>query len=234
MGTQTQFTAGLENSGHSAILASRAIREGASVARKVDTKWFLDAIADRGLSQRGVAGIIGMDRGSFNRLLKGQRNLRLEEADIISRTLGAPVDVVLRKFGLQAEKPARALLAVTGSVSARTGRIAEKLPAGTPRKAERPTDATDSTLAFFMAAEDTPFHGWTFYADRARGVTPAAVSRLAIVKEAGSDRQWLCIPRAAVGERGKWTLGHWDGRNLGDQPEAVALEWATPVSWIRT
>lgn len=62
----------------------------------VDTGWFVDRLADRRLSQRGLAKFMGIDPVSVHRLLQGKRPMRFDEAKQLAQLLGVTVDDVLR------------------------------------------------------------------------------------------------------------------------------------------
>lgn len=227
---------GLEKFARSAMLRRRT-NLGTVVSKKlptytVDTKWFLHLLEDKGFTQRSFGPVVGINRSSLNRLLNGRRGLQVDEASLMARALGVPLEMMLAKFGIAPDKAQRGSVAIIGTVSPRSGRIASKLATGAPRKADRPLDATDSTLAVFLAAENSPFHGWTFYAAKLQALEPTAIGRLSIV-ENDEGELFLCIPQPST-ERGKWVLGRWDGTPDNSQADPVVLAKASPVTWIRT
>ena len=54
----------------------------------MDTKWFRDRLADRGLSQRALARQMALDAAAVSLMLRGKREMKLTEAAEIARLLG--------------------------------------------------------------------------------------------------------------------------------------------------
>jgi transcriptional regulator with XRE-family HTH domain len=67
----------------------------------MDTRWFTGALADRQLSQRGLAKLLGCDAASVNRLVHGRRALRLDEAERLAPLLGVKVSEVIERAGIE-------------------------------------------------------------------------------------------------------------------------------------
>lgn len=61
----------------------------------MDTNWFRDRLADRGLSQRALARIMGLDAAAVSLMLRGRRVMKLTEAAEIARLLGVPAEDVM-------------------------------------------------------------------------------------------------------------------------------------------
>ena len=51
----------------------------------MDTNWFRDRLADRGLSQRALARHMGLDAAAVSLMLRGRRVMKLTEAAEIAR-----------------------------------------------------------------------------------------------------------------------------------------------------
>jgi transcriptional regulator with XRE-family HTH domain len=69
--------------------------------RETDTTWFTETLASKKLSQRGLAKLLGCDPSSVNRLVHGQRAMRLEEAEKLAPLLGVPTYEVIKRAGVK-------------------------------------------------------------------------------------------------------------------------------------
>lgn len=71
-----------------------------TAATVVDTRWFQTRLADRKLSQRSLAKVLGLDPAAVSLMLRGKRKMTAEEAVEVSRVLGVDVEEVLRHAGI--------------------------------------------------------------------------------------------------------------------------------------
>lgn len=71
----------------------------------VDTRWFTDRIADKRLSQRRLAHLMGIDPGAMSLMLRGKRRMTIGEAGEIARLLGVEVEEVLMRAGADVRVP---------------------------------------------------------------------------------------------------------------------------------
>lgn len=67
---------------------------------KVNKLWFIEHLADLGMSQRSLAKRLGIDPSSLTNTLNGKRQLKLREAGEIAGLLGVDVNAVLEAAGL--------------------------------------------------------------------------------------------------------------------------------------
>lgn len=67
----------------------------------IDTRWFQDRLSDRGVSQRKLARVLGLDPAAVSLMLHGRRKFTAREAVDIAGVLGVDVDEVLRHAGLK-------------------------------------------------------------------------------------------------------------------------------------
>lgn len=193
---------------------------------EVNTKWFRDRIADRKLSQRGLARAMGLDSAAVSLMLRGQRQMKLTEAAEIARLLGVPAEEVLTNAGVRVDAGGTQVqIAGTmdghGEVTWATGlgKVATPGPAGSATKAIQcrtagtPLDYMDRWLLFVGNPSD--------------GVQPEAMERLSLLK---IRKGMTSIAQVRRGYRpGRW--------NLSGPVAAIAdadIEWATPVVLIQT
>ena len=66
----------------------------------IDTRWFQNKLADRGLSQRALARRLGLDPAAVSLMLHGRRNMSAKEAAEVAGALGVGIDAVVTRAGL--------------------------------------------------------------------------------------------------------------------------------------
>jgi len=66
----------------------------------VNTKWFREKLAERGLSQRALARKLGIDQSAISLTFSGRRRMQFKEAADIARLIGLPVSDVLKNAGV--------------------------------------------------------------------------------------------------------------------------------------
>jgi transcriptional regulator with XRE-family HTH domain len=193
----------------------------------INTKWFLDRLADKDMSARRLALLIGMNPSAMSRTLNGGRKMQMDEAADIARVLGRPFDEVVMHAGIAAPREIRSAVRLNGMASAEgfIGHVGKTAP----RTVERPGGTPEDIRGVMIRAPGTVFEGWVAYYVPTARLEPDAVGRLSVVQMADGKK---CLRVLVKGfERGKWTLVPLSaGAPLTD----VDVEWAAPVLWIRT
>ena len=67
----------------------------------IDTRWFQDRLSDRGVSQRKLARVLGLDPAAVSLMLHGRRKFTAREAVDVAGVLAVEVDEVLRHAGVK-------------------------------------------------------------------------------------------------------------------------------------
>jgi transcriptional regulator with XRE-family HTH domain len=193
----------------------------------VDTKWFRDRLADRGLSANRLAAEMGLHKTAMSRLLNGARGWDPQEAAEIARLLGVPLTDVLRKAGI--DIPAhegKKTVPIVGSVG--PSGLVKMGGVAAPRVAERPPGSHEDTIALRVAAPGSWADAWVCYVVPSTRIEPDAVGRLSLVTVLGGDKMLRVLHRGK--ERGRWALRGWfDDAASHD----LAIESAAPVLWVR-
>lgn len=65
-----------------------------------NSAWFAAKLSDKGMSQRQLARLMGIDASAVSLMLRGRRKMDVKEAGEVARLLGVPVDEVLRHAGV--------------------------------------------------------------------------------------------------------------------------------------
>lgn len=199
-----------------------------SPVASIDGRWFTATLADRRMSQRQLAKLMGVDPASVHRLITGKRPMRMDEATEIARLLSLPVADVLEHAGLDVSGSGRTVpLAgyVDGQGEAHLDWDAhgEAIPA--------PAELSGPAVAIQLRTAGTALDamdGWVLFATLPDGVSPDAVGRLCLVGLQGNGVALLRFVRRGY-QRGRFNLVH---PGLGELRDA-ALDWAVPVLHIR-
>jgi transcriptional regulator with XRE-family HTH domain len=192
----------------------------------VDQKWFIDRLADKGLSMRRAAGMLGMNSSLISRRLSGETTMSPSDVDDLATLLGQPYDEVLRRAGLHAGKPSHTARIVgiagkDGAVTATRERATIGLPGGELSGMEGV--AVDAPGALLDKA--------VLFYNPSRQVEPSAVGKLALVgigTKAGG-RTVLGVLRQGF-DRGNWDVETICGETVA---RGLRANWAAPVVWAR-
>lgn len=199
------------------------------VARRIDGRWFTSAMADRRISQRKLAKLMGVDPASIHRLLTGKRAMRMDEATNLSRLLGVPVADVLTHAGMDVAAGAREVPVVgyvdgAGEVHLELeGRDRVMAPPDLPANAAAVVARTDGSPLDYM-------DGWVIFfpMPRENGVPPDIIGRYSIVQLESGVKLLRYVRRGY--KKGTYNLQ----ANVAPRVESVPLAWASPVLYIRT
>lgn len=204
----------------------------------VNTRWFRERLAERGRSQRALAEFLNLDPASVSLMLRGQREMRMNEAARLSRFLGQPINEVLLNAGIVDAMPARSSMEVplVGHIDAATLEFRRDHDPSDPDVPTVPCPNHDDLAGELVAARVRAldvtvlgdfFGGWTMYFRPAHNVDSEAIDRLSFVQLSPSGPMLLRHVKRGYG-RGLYNLM---SRTL--KPiENVRLEWASPVVWI--
>lgn len=193
---------------------------------EVNTQWFRDKLAERHMSQRGLARAMGLDAAAVSLMLRGRRELKLREAAEIARLMGVPAEEILQHAGLKIGSSGTRL-PICGTIDG-TAEVkwADDLgdvqaPAGVEahgaiqcRTQGTPLDYMDRWLLFFTGP-------------RKEGVHVESMERLSVVK----IRDGL----TGIGQvKRSYQRGKWDVSGPALIVRDVDLEYAIPVLLIQT
>lgn len=94
----------------------------------IDKQWFIDTLAGKDKSLRGLAKHLELDVSAVSRMLSGQRKMKMLEANQIAQFLGMHVSEILKHSGVAIDgegQPSRILLAATINESGQVEKIME-------------------------------------------------------------------------------------------------------------
>lgn len=192
----------------------------------VDTQWFRDKLAARHMSQRGLARAMGLDAAAVSLMLRGKRQMKLQEAAEVARLMGVPAEDILQHAGLKMGSGGTRLDicgVMNGTAEVAWGNDFGDVPAPVGVEANgaiqcrtqgSQLDYMDRWLMFFVGP-------------REHGIHPQSLERMSIVK----IRNGL----TGIGQvRRGYQAGRWDVSGPAVMLRDVDLEYAVPVLLIQT
>jgi len=194
----------------------------------IDTQWFIERLADRKMSQRGLAKLMGIDAAAVSLMLRGRRRMTLEDAAQIAVLLQSTTTEVLEAAGIQvtgSENRIKVIGFMHGDSS--VGLEAEGVhdlvdaPPGLPGDAvaiQCRTARTDQELV----------DGWLYFLSEGHVNPDRAVGTFALVAIKNNGLQMAHIKRGY--RKGTYNISDSTGRSM----QNVELAWASPVFWIKT
>jgi len=194
----------------------------------VNTRWFKEKLDEKKLSQRSLAKRLGIDPSAVSLMLRGKRDIRLEEAIELSKILGLPRDDVLAQVGLDLStlNPAGDKLKVIGWVDT-DGAVHPGTVQG-PGYVPAPPGVPEGTVAIRYQTNDVR-DGWLAYFKPVEYVQPEAIGRYAVVT-ALDGKMAIRILKHGY-EPGIYRMSRLamaDG--VGESGQILA---ASPVLWLR-
>lgn len=205
---------------------------------KVNAAWFKSVWSTQGFTQRKIAKTLGMKAPSLSLFLRGKRHLKLEEATILSETMGVPLQEVMAKAGVKAILlGSKETVPVEGSIDGNL-EVHFGAPKG-PRTATRPTAGTGELAALRFQTTGTPLAvvdgACVYYSPAPKASAKTVPPKLelmgkhAIVKCEGGKKWFLRVCNRGY-DAGTWNLHHMNGTLM---EESATIEAALPVVWLR-
>lgn len=191
----------------------------------MNTKWFRAQLADKKMSQRGLAKLMGLDAAAISLMLRGMRRMTPDEAHQIANILGLPITEVLRQAGIKVmddvrRVPISAAVDADGTVSL--------FPAKTHDEVVGPADCPAGTYGVQCRAAALPQDGWLLYVSPAQGPADSQMDKLCVVATTKGEQLTSIVRRGYRG--GTFNLIVWPSRAVrADQDVA----WCSPVLWIK-
>lgn len=191
----------------------------------MQTEWFKERLAQRKLSQRKLANLMGLDPAAVSLMLRGQRKMTSEEAHFIASTVGVPVTEVLRRAGIEVLDDVRSV-PITASMNDR-GAIT-LFPDKTHERVHGPADCPSGTQAIQVRAPSSIQDGWLLFILPGQQEPAELLDRICLVTIKGGNQ---CIAVIRRGYRhGTYNLITWPDR---EQRLDVEVAWASHVLWIK-
>lgn len=192
----------------------------------VDTDWFRDRLAEKKMSQRGLARAMGLDAAAVSLMLRGKRDMKMPEAAQVARLLGVPAEEVMAAAGVRIDSrgemiPLVAIIDGSGEAHWQPDGQVPHPGAGLPAELHAGQCRTTGTDLEHM-------DGWVLFSNASptKGVPTESVGRLSYCK-IKNGVIYLAAPHRSY-QRGRWDLTGPVGRMSG-----VEIEWSKPVLLIQ-
>lgn len=192
----------------------------------MDTKWFRNKLSDAQLSQRKLALALGLDAAAISLMLRGRREMRLNEAADIARLLGVAASEVLEAAGVRVSTGGHAI-PLTGYVDG-TGEILRADKGTVQHPGGNLPEAAEAVECCTAGSPLAHMDGWILFtsARPAPTISPEAVGRLAYC-QLRNGVLYLGVPKRSQ------TRGRWDISGPASDVRGVELDWASPVLLIQ-
>lgn len=190
----------------------------------IDTQWFTDRLAERRMSQRQLAKLMGLDSSAVSLMLRGKRSMSIEEAAQLAVLLQSSMMDVLRAAG--ASMPVTHMVPVIGQVQPDATVILEA--DGTHDMVEAPNGLPSNAVAVQHRCPGSPVDGWLYFMAERQLTPDKAVGTLALCAVKGDGLRMQHVSRGY--RRGTYNLAD----TAGHTRQNLELAWASPILLIKT
>jgi hypothetical protein len=193
------------------------------------TRWFKDRLAEKKLSQRGLARLLGVDAAAVSLMLRGLREMKIDEAKQIAVILGVSVEEVLAHVSMPItpkSQPVPIIGFINGNSHVEWGDDLGSVP--------RPTGTLPLNVAAIQCR--TAGDNALSYMDRwllfvpypiPDGVAAECIDRLSVVCSPGGECNLALVKRG-------YAPGRWNLRGPAVHADETELRSAAPVLLITT
>lgn len=198
------------------------------VMTTINTQWFTDRLAERRLSQRQLAKLMGVDNAAVSLMLRGKRKMSLDEAAQLAVLLQSTTAEILEAAGVPVTGNSQRVKVIghmsgDGSVGLEAEGIHDMVdaPPGLPGDAvaiQCRTARTDQELV----------DGWLYFLSEKQISPERAVGTFAMVAIKNNGLHMAHVKRGY--RKGTFNIADNSGRTM----QNVELAWASPVYWIKT
>lgn len=193
----------------------------------LDSKWFVDRLTDRQLSQRGLAKLMGIDPAAVSLMFRGKRKITVEEAAQLAVLLDVSVTEVLERIGMPVHGVPKVPLV------GHTNDHYEVILAG--EGAHEMVDAPPGVSANSVAIQGRTagtdreqVDGWLFFVSHDKGNPALCIGDMAWVAVKGNGQKLCWIKKGY--RRGTYNLMGAKGEIL----QNAELAWGSSVLWVKT
>lgn len=192
------------------------------------TNWFKDRLAEKKLSQRGLAKLLGVDAAAVSLMLRGLREMKIDEAKQIAVILGVSVEEVLAHVSMPITpraQPVPIIGIVNGSSHVEFGEDLGYVP--------RPAGSLPLNVAVIQIRSDSGplafMNRWLLFVPYPipEGVAAECIDRLSIVCAPGGECNLALVKRG-------YAPGKWDLSGPAVTAKETDLRSAAPVLLITT
>lgn len=194
----------------------------------IDTRWFTDRLAQRRMSQRGLAKLMGVDSSAISLMFRGKRKMTLEEAAQLAVLLDTTAQEILERSGVRVPAGDN-MVKVVGFMQGDTTVV--MAGEGAHEMVEAPPNIPTRAVAIqarTAGTERAVWDGWLYFVAEEQMNPQAALGNEALVAVKGNG---LLLTHVAKGYR-KGTYNLINSR--GQVTPNIELAWASPLYWVKT
>ena len=198
---------------------------GTKAVPPIEPHWFKERLAALKMSQRQLAIRLSLDHAAVSLMLRGKRQMSMDEAKQLADILLVPVTEVMRRAGIEVLDDVRKV-PIAGYIG--TAGTVTLLPQGTHDAITAPADVPTGSFALQLRQVASPKDGWIYFVSGSQQQPLELLDRLCLMalKDGG-----LVI---AICRRGYKTslynLVMTDSTTVLENREVV---WAAKVLWIQ-
>lgn len=191
----------------------------------MNTQWFRDRLADKEMSQRGLARMLDIDPAAASLMLRGKRRMTPHEAHQIAVILGVPLNEVMRHAGIEVTEDVRRV--PVASFVDEHG-VVTSMPVGTHDTVMGPADCPVGTYAVQVRSHASIKDGWLLFVTPAQRPAAENADQLCLVATT-EGKQVLAVVRRGY-RRETHNLIVWPAMTLLADTQAA---WTSTVLWIK-
>ena len=191
----------------------------------MDTLWFKDRLADKKISQRGLAKLLELDAAAVSLMLRGKRKMTPHEAHQISMILGVPILEVMRAAGIDITEDVRKV-PIAAHMDSYGNIIA--MPNGTHDIVIGPGDCPVGTYAVQVRTHASIKDGWLLFVSPAQGDPGNHIDNMCVCATKDGKHLMGLIRKGYRRENQNLIL--WPSHETITD---VQIAWASPVLWIK-
>ena len=194
---------------------------------KVDTSWFVERLAARDMSMRGLAKLMNLDPAAISYMLRGKRKMKMDEAAQLAALLDSTPTEIFEHVGIHSASPKRVRL--EGYINGKGEIVA--FGKGAHDMVEPPGDVSPETVAFQCRTSGTELDrmdGQIYFVNHTKA-NPAQYLEQFCTCAIKAGPTVIAQIRKGY-KRGTYNLILMGtGRTLEDQ----TIAWASPVTWTK-
>lgn len=197
------------------------------MTRPIDTQWFVDRLADRELSQRALAKLMGLDPAAVSLMLRGKRKMTMAEAAQLAALLDISTTEMFERAGLQPNIKKRVKLVGTINQNAEIVFFGK----GAHAFVDPPGDVPPETIAVQAKTAGTKLErkdGQIVFIDHVKTNPAQHIGNMCACAVKGGSTVIAQIRKGY--KRGTYNL-----ILLGDSGtiEDAEIVWASPITWVK-
>jgi len=211
---------------------ARAKRVGKSV-EVANTRWFKLKLIEKGVSQNELAAMLGVDKSAMNHMIAGRRKITYENAVVIARALGVPVEEFMASVKNTGEGPGddRGLEIsgwIDGALMVHKGAPRGPRKAPDPQKGSSAREQIEVLRCQTMGSQFDGIDGALVYYYPSKRVDPDSLQRMCIVEFDNGMRAMRTVKRGY--SAGRFNLSLINGVISEEDAKIVT---SSPVMWMK-